>query len=269
MKAYCINLDRRPDRLAYISGEFARLAIPFERVAAVDAQDPSVAAEAARIPPMTFGPRVQMSAGAYGCFQSHREIWRRLLASGDSHAMAFEDDLVLAPGLAGLTGADWIPADADIVKIETFGIRVHLARRGEVAVAGGRRLAPLRSFHHGTGSFVISAAAAARLLALTETISLPIDRFLFDPASPGCRSLRIYQMSPAPVVQGDRAAKAGAAGGGGQEGWAETSITERYHSPDAAAGPGAEGTARRLRRRLREEIRARLGGTRYVTVPFG
>lgn len=266
MKAYCINLDRRPDRLEYISGEFARAGIPFERVPAVDAQDPEVAAAAARVPPMANGR--QISAGAYGCFQSHREIWRRLVASGESHAMAFEDDLLLAPGLAPLLADGWVPDDADIVKMETFGIRIHLARTGTKTGPQGRRLDLLRSFHHGTACFVISARAAARLLAQTESFGVAIDRFLFDPDSPACRSLRIYQMSPAPVVQGDRAAKVGAGQTpDGNAGWARTSITDRFLQPTERRK--AESQPARLRRRLREEAKALVSGTRYVTVPFG
>lgn len=268
MKAYCINLDRRPDRLEYISCEFSRINIPFERVPAVDAQNPEVAAAAARMPPMPLGH--QMGAGAYGCFQSHRKIWRRLIASGESHAMACEDDLVLDSGLARLMADDWVPEDADIVKMETFGSRVHLSRAGAKPAPQGRRLERLRSRHFGTACFVISARAAAWLLEETETVNLPIDRFLFDPASPVFHNLHIYQMSPAPVVQGGLATKVGARHAAGTADWAATSIIESGFVPgDLPEEVGSEGWPARLRRRLREEARALATGTRYVTVPFG
>lgn len=38
MKAYCINLDRRPDRLEHMERQFERLGMAFERIAAVDGQ---------------------------------------------------------------------------------------------------------------------------------------------------------------------------------------------------------------------------------------
>ena len=55
MKAYCINLDRRPDRLKHMTEVFAEHGIAFERVAAVDGLDPSVAAAAAACRPGMYG----------------------------------------------------------------------------------------------------------------------------------------------------------------------------------------------------------------------
>ena len=266
MRVYCINLDRRPDRLEYIQGELSRFAIPFDRVAAIDAKDPAVAVAAEKIPPMARGPR--MSAGAYGCFQSHREVWRRLIASGDHAGIVIEDDLILAPGFASLLESDWFPNSADIIKLETFGIRIHVAKSGEVAAPDGRKLSVLRSFHPGTGCYAISARAAKRLLAETEVFNEPIDRFMFDPISPAFKSYRILQVFPAPTVQGDRAAKAGVTASGA-EGWAETSIVERFQDSANSLTTRREGKASRLQRRLSEELRGLLAGSRYVTVPFG
>ena len=90
MKAYCINLDRRPDRLEHMVQQFAARGMSFERVAAVDARDPAVAEAALRCGIGMTGKR--MSAAAFATFQSHREVWRRVLASGEAHAMVFEDD---------------------------------------------------------------------------------------------------------------------------------------------------------------------------------
>ena len=261
MKAYCINLDRRPDRLDYITGEFARVGLPFERIAAVDGQNPAVAAAAARLPPTAAG--APMSTGAYACFQSHREIWRRLLASGDSHAMAFEDDLLLSPGLAPWIQDGWVPTDADLVKMETFGTRIHIAAGPGHAVSD-RRLHRLRSYHRGTGCFVISAVAAARLLVATETISEAIDTYLFSETSPAFSSMVIYQMVPAPVIQGDRAGAASK-----RLTWSKSSIEERFAPGVEARRMQKETRLGRLQRRLTEELRGRLNGTRYVFVPHG
>ena len=116
MKAYCINLDRRPDRLDHMTGQFGRHGMPFERIPAVDCQRPEVAAEATKCLPTSLGPRI--SAAAYACFQSHREAWRRLVASGESHGLILEDDLLLADGIAEYLGDGWVPPDADLVRLE-------------------------------------------------------------------------------------------------------------------------------------------------------
>ncbi|MDZ4140131.1 MAG: glycosyltransferase family 25 protein [Erythrobacter sp.] len=259
MKAYCINLDRRPDRLDYMIREFGSHGVPFERISAVDAQDPAVAALAAACPPTAAGPR--MSAGAYGCFQSHREFWRRLVASGDAHGMIFEDDLVLAPGIAQYLADGWVPADADIVRLETYETRAHLAA-GKGIAAGSRRLFRLHSCILGTGCYVISNAAARRLLQQTEVFRDPIDEFLFNEKRPDFPHLALYQMVPGPVIQGDRVARVA------QEGWSATSITGRFAGA-GAGGPRPETPFDRLRRRLTEELRGRLHGTRYIRVPHG
>lgn len=259
MKVYCINLDRRPDRLAYMSELFGQLGVPFERIVAVDAQSPEVAAKAASCAPGMTGRR--MSAGAYGCFQSHRNVWQRLVASSDSHAMIFEDDLLLAPGVADLLSPGWIPADADLVKLETLRTRLHLSPAVGSAVQG-RALHRMHSRHAGTGAYVISATAAARLLRQTETFADPIDEVLFNEASPLFPGLVVYQMSPAPVIQGEFSGQVKA-------GWSATSITQRFASGDEPAPARAEGRIARLVRRGTQEVIARAKGTRYVVVPFG
>ena len=263
MKAYCINLDRRPDRLAHMTAEFARAGIPFERIAAVDGQDPEVAAAAARLPLSSFN--TQISTGAHGCMQSHREAWRQLIASGDPWGMIFEDDLVLAPDMALYLHEGWIPADADIVKLETFRIRIHVSRR-QHKVGGARSLARLHTTHLGTGSYVISVHTARRLLSETAVCGDPIDEFLFNVDLPFFPSARIYQMLPAPVIQGDRAEVSKQKL---HSGWQATSIVDRLASEHHETAVAPETTLHRLWRRGREEIRARVRGTRYVVVQHG
>lgn len=261
MKAFCINLDRRPDRMDHMAAQFERQGMAVERIPAVDAQDPAVAAAAAQCK-VGFTGRV-MGPGAYGCFQSHREFWRRLVASGEAHGMILEDDLVLSDGLATYLADGWVPKDADIVKLETYESRIHLDK-GDGVATGPRRLYRLRSRHPGTGCYVISATAAKRLLAQTEgALTDPIDEYLFSEASPAFRALTIYQMMPAPVIQGDRWKGAGAGAS-----WTQTSITQRL-APGEAPGMKRESLWDRVSRRLREELRALRQGTRYAVARHG
>lgn len=261
MKAYCINLDRRPDRLAHMTAEFARAGIPFERIPAVDGQDPEVAAAAARLPPYLHGKRI--SAGVHGCFESHRAAWRRLVESGDPWAMVFEDDLILASGLEIYQQESWIPAGADIVKLETYGVQVHVMPAHKMTV-GARTLALLRSYHHGAGAYILSVKTAQRFLADTRPIGLPVDRAIFDEHSPLRQGLTIYQMIPAPVVQGDRLDKGVVAG------WAKTELSERLEG-GAGEVPQKSSFVMGMRRklRIRQRLRSLLQGTRCLIVPHG
>ncbi|MFA9229776.1 MAG: glycosyltransferase family 25 protein [Microgenomates group bacterium] len=261
MKAYCINLDRRSDRLAYMTQEFARHGIVFVRISAVDGTHPDIAAKAAQIPPTALGAR--MSNGAYGAFQSHRACWQNLVDSGDAYAMVFEDDLHLADGIGSYLAESWIPADADIVKLETFGTRTHIGKKPDYA-AHGRRLVPLRSSHIGAGCYVLSRAIAARLLQETATFNEPIDEVLFNDALAFFDTARIYQMLPAPVVQGKRPGS-----GASTSSWSATSITERFADGAEAPKASTEPVFARLMRRLGQEMRGSLQGTRYIVVPHG
>lgn len=265
MKAYCINLDRRPDRLAHCHAECGRHGMAFERIAAVDGKDPTIAAAAHTIPPMWTGLR--MSAGAYACLQSHRKAWQQLLDSGAPHAMIFEDDLLFAEGIAAYLDDGWVPEDADIVKLETFGTRTHIDRTASTTVAG-HRLHRLRSTHIGAGAYVLTAATAQRLLAETENRGDPIDEVIFNDRLSVFPSLAVYQMVPAPAIQGKRPG-AGAAAVDDMAGWVKSSLTHRIETDPDGIGAKHETLPSRLWRRVREELLARKRGTVYVVVPHG
>lgn len=265
MKAYCINLDRRPDRLAYMTAEFARVGIPFERISAVDGKDPEVMEAAKRLPVFQNGSRID--PGAHACFESHRAIWRRLVDSGDAWAMVFEDDVVLAPDTASYLSEAWIPEDADIVRLETYIVPVELKKRSRPA--GGRKLHELRSRHFGTGAYVISARTAKRLLADTQAMGLPVDHALFDPISPLWKGLIVYQMVPAPAIQGDRHQDKSQ-----DAEWQQTSISKRFENEVTPAAQRNTLIHRlrkkwHIRQRIRQHIRGYLHGTYRATVPHG
>lgn len=261
MKAYCINLDRRPDRLDHMKVQFDRQGIVFERVPAVDGQLHEVAAEAAKCPPTADGPR--MSAATYACFQSHREVWRRLVRSGDTHALVIEDDLVFAEGFAAYLSNDWIPPDADLIRLETVGRKMHLDS-GKFLMAGSRQLRRLRSSHLGAGCYIIGCNAARTLLEETTIVSDAVDLVLFCDRYPMFRRLVTYQMIPAPAVQGSISLS-----GMGEALWAKTSITERFGTDASVPSRPAETQRQRIKRRLREEVRARFLRTLYTAVPHG
>lgn len=261
MRAWCINLDRRPDRWAHVMAEAERAGITIERLPAVDAKDPHVAAAAARVEPTVDG--LPMSAAAFACFASHRLGWQRLVESGDSHGIIMEDDLKLAPGIGRLMGTEWIPADADVVKLETWCTRCHVARTA-AATVDGRDVSRLLSTHIGGGCYILSRGAAERLLELTQVYRDPVDEVLFNDRLDYFHSAVIYQVIPAPAVQGMRPHE-----GAAEAAWTQSSIPERF-SGDADTLMGRrEGVAGRLARRAREELRAARLGSRYGVVPFG
>jgi glycosyl transferase, family 25 len=259
-----INLERSKDRLDHMTKQLDRVGLPWERVPAVDAQDPEVKSLAEECPPSRFGPRLGL--GPYGNIQSHRECWRRLIASDDAHGIILEDDVLVADGTGGYQDASWIPPDADLVRLETYGSVIEVDR-GEGLVAGLRRLKRLRSLEFGTAGYVISRRAAQRLLAFTETIRDPTDHVLFNPQMGIAGWLTIYQMIPAPVVQLDRAPSESVSGR-----VLSRAITELWQAHDtriAIQDDAKPGYVQRMRTALGNKWRGWCRGTESIVVPFG
>ena len=115
MKCLVINLDRSVDRLAGVTAEFSRIGVAFERVAGVDATTGVPFAA----PPLTDAEIC--------CFLSHRRCWRIIADGPDRYGVVFEDDVVFSHDAGAVLADDnWVPRDADVVKLETFfgGVRI-------------------------------------------------------------------------------------------------------------------------------------------------
>ena len=261
MKAYCINLENRTDRLDYMANEFSRVGMPFERMIAVDGQDPDIIAQAKES--NLNMDRYQISTNAYACFQSHRKVWQALVDSDEKYAMVFEDDLIFANDISQYLDEAWIPDNAGLIRLETFNTRVHVDS-GAGHSAGPRRLVRMRSRHVGAGCYVLSAEMARFLLNETKKIEGPVDEVLFNDQSRLYNELNVYQMCPAPAIQGKREPS-----GGGENKWVESSILERSFGGDSGASKKTESFAARIKRRVQEEWTARQQGTNYIVIPFG
>lgn len=195
MRVYLINLDRRPDRLAAMR----RRADPLDlaRVAALDA---------ATTAPATLdrwfaasGPLGELPKGDKACLLSHRAAWEQLLASGDAHAAILEDDVVLSAAAPALLADDgWIPRDVAVVKLEHYGPPGQRVLLTDIrAVGEDFRLGRMLSRHTGGAAYILSRAAAEKLLAETR-FDLPVDHLLFNPNnSPLFAGLSPWQLLPA------------------------------------------------------------------------
>lgn len=194
MKCYLINLDRSVERLSFMMEQAKALGVDIERVRAV---------EVGEFPPTIAAP--SLYPGEVACFLSHRKCWKLIAEGSDDFAVIFEDDAVLSTDATRfLTSTDWLPSTADIVKLETFGQRVFLRRRG-AEKALNRKIRVLASWHAGTAGYVISKQMAQRLLGKSGShIEYPVDYLLFDWELGGLRSRKVYQLDPAICIQSDR-----------------------------------------------------------------
>jgi glycosyl transferase family 25 len=200
LPVYLINLDRRPDRRAYMEGQLAAMGIAPVRIAARDAEkvaDAEIAAEVALTDHL-----IRMGRGSQCNALNHFEIMRRLVASDAPAAVVLEDDIELSPDLAAFAaGGDWLPEGVGIIRLEKWSRRVTKKLLGpEIgrSPAPGRTIRRLYSRVGGSGAYVIARGAAARILEGKGVLRHPIDHLLFNlNISPLAREVGVGMVVPA------------------------------------------------------------------------
>src|SRR5687768_16049730 len=97
MRAYLINLDAATDRRAFMEQAFAATSLSLERVPALDGA--RIALPHPDYSETLYHRRHGRTTkpGEIGCYFSHLKAMEAFLASGDSHGLICEDDLVLLP----------------------------------------------------------------------------------------------------------------------------------------------------------------------------
>ena len=136
---------------------------------------------------------------------SHAEAWERFLATDATHCLVMEDDIFISPDLgAWLNDLSWWPADAEIVKLESWrSENTKVLMEAPVSNHRGRNIQKVLSRHMGAAGYVVSRNAATKLLA-SQPFDMVIDHILFNiNASKTARHMQIYQVAPAMIVQGN------------------------------------------------------------------
>ncbi|KRB24282.1 hypothetical protein ASD99_28970 [Mesorhizobium sp. Root695] len=191
MKCMVINLDRSPDRLAHVTAEFARIGVLFDRVPAIDALHRSEFAKTSS----------GLTPTEVACLMSHKVCWKIIANGDDAFGAIFEDDILFSEAAGPmLSHYGWIPADADIVKLETYLKKTVIAMK-RTSVGRAFSVARLYGLHIGTAGYILSKQAARDLIS--RSLDAPADHVVFDPSLPSSSSKTIYQLLPALCVQND------------------------------------------------------------------
>jgi glycosyl transferase family 25 len=170
-----INLDRHPNRLARIMGEFKRLGLGFERLAAIDCDRLDDAAVREVYDPRAnrshyFAP---LNRAEVACWLSHRKAWKAVADSAADFGVVFEDDATLSDTLLTvLARLNERPIDWDILKLHSYETNV-AARIG--ALAPGVGLVRHVTVSLRTVAYCVSRVGAHKLLASTLPIKRPLD----------------------------------------------------------------------------------------------
>jgi glycosyl transferase, family 25 len=196
-----INLDRDADRLKRIETLLGERGVSFTRVPAIDGRSLS-SEEIASVSAYPTPISIRLEPGEVACYLSHIKAWRMLLDSEEDCAAIFEDDIDLSRDAAEVLSAieDWMPDDADIVKLETSLKPIEMARAPETIIRG-REIRRLAGCHIGTAGYVITREGAARMLAESRQLRMAVDTTLFDPRGGIAENLKLFQLSPALCIQ--------------------------------------------------------------------
>jgi glycosyl transferase, family 25 len=120
-----------------------------------------------------------------------------------SHAFVLEDDILLADDCFKiLSSADWIPPEADFVKLNLFPTNsTHTYPVSKpVGLVEGREIRRTAGRIYGTGCYVITEAAARECLEHSGKLSLPVDLFMFDSRFSFATEKKIYTILPGLAV---------------------------------------------------------------------
>jgi len=202
LHTWVINLDRAPDRLARITRQMQRLALPFTRLPAVDARAMQ-ASERAALDEPAYRRKHGMTPvlGELGCYLSHVRAMQCFLASPAEFALVLEDDVLLHDSLpAVLQGLVRHAERWDMVKLSAVhsGTPVPVLR-----VAPGHALAVMLSRCTGSSAYLINRRAAQAYVQGLLPMSLPYDH-VFDQ---GWRfGLKVRLVTPTPCGHDDQIA---------------------------------------------------------------
>lgn len=197
MDIHLINLDRSPDRLARMQGQFAAAGLSFQRFRAVD----GAAGETSRYD--NYSEQACRSAWRrpliptqVACFASHYELWRQC-RDRNRPMVVFEDDITFGPDIRGaLLDAERALLRFDFVRLAALYEKpsTPVAIQG---LSGGRGLFRYSNGPRGTQAYALTPAGAEHLLAAAKQWVMPVDLYQDYSWLHGlpCVGLRPYELN--------------------------------------------------------------------------
>jgi glycosyl transferase family 25 len=252
MPALVINLDRSPERWAFMERHCRVRGFAVARVAAVDGRALPAAEVDRRLVPVEGTRRI--SSDEVACFESHKKAWRALIETGAPWGLVLEDDVFLAVETAMLCAQFEKTAPVAIVKLNSYRKPIYVFEAPLWQGSGFQLLAPAQKTIDGS-AYLMSREGAEAALARFERYSEELDLALFDPDG----GIGVAQVVPALSVQQkfadfdflEDAAQASAIEGGRAE---ERSAAKRARGRRSPVAVAAAEWDRFVRRRLRPRL---------------
>ncbi len=191
IRAFVINLDRRPERLSIQSAQLDRLGIPWERIAAVDAS--TIGDQEYRRRRFHWERCLQYPE--MGCFLSHQVAWQRII-SLQAPGLVLEDDSILSENAATVLREFPFSELAACYNLEAGHARKTISKTAIGEPIEGHRAFQVYYDRGGSGAYVMTPQAAKIALELSQRCTAPADAFLNN--LPGVAR---YQFEPTLALQ--------------------------------------------------------------------
>ncbi|CAB3781940.1 glycosyltransferase family 25 protein [Pararobbsia alpina] len=188
----CISLTRAHERRALMERQFEKHKIKVRFFDAIEPAGPLDKIENYDLERRVQQYGVPLTRGEVGCFLSHREVWRELVASGDEACCVMEDDIVLRDGFSSAVD-EVFAARSHWDMVRLMGL-VHARPKIPTAVlASGMKLMWMKRHPDGTQCYVITREAAIRMLENTDRFFNAVDNAIDRQWD---HRLRLYITSP-------------------------------------------------------------------------
>ena len=212
MKLYSemLNIERAKDRKELMCGELKKKNIEAYFHKAVDYKDTKK--EDILLECLQYGPWGQFHIQNMAATLSHSRAWERFLQSDADICFIMEDDIFISDDLERwLSDFSWWPVDADIIKLECWVEKLY--KNGAILFEKpgikhlNRKVKRLLTRHMGAAGYLLTRSAAEKLLA-SKPFDMVIDQMLFNiNASKVAKNMKIYQIIPALILQGNEPKK--------------------------------------------------------------
>jgi glycosyltransferase involved in cell wall biosynthesis len=175
-KIYCINLERRPDRRAYMQAEADRMNMDITFINAIDGKD--------------WKPKGMLNGGQLACIESHKEVWKQAIKDNVQRFLVLEDDVLFHKDLQNFdfeTLPEWNMLYLGACQF-SWGVEI----KGNVYKCNHDTLA--------THAIAYTIEAAKKILIEAEKTSsnLPLDNWV---ASVAPKKLKCYCIFPNLIIQ--------------------------------------------------------------------
>ena len=192
MKIYIINLPTEQSRASFQASQFNRLKLDFEIVKAISVECVTQEFYESK----AFSWERPLSYPEVACYLSHRNIWKKIIQTGDT-ALILEDDAYVCNDLPVLLEY-FSKLKTEYINLETRGRKKVLAERAKYQIKGYELK---RLYYGGTGAaaYVLSPEGATKLLKMESQKGIALaDAHI-------CRTscLKAWQIDSAAAIQLD------------------------------------------------------------------